>query len=102
MLGASGVWVGTRFIVSKESKAPQIFKDQVIAADYDGWVKLTIWSGRPLRALRNPWLTDWETNRQQEIKELTEKGVVPLDFELDRLHKAAKLTDEIEDAAALR
>lgn len=27
MLGASGVWVGTRFIVSKESKAPQNWKD---------------------------------------------------------------------------
>ncbi|KAK7182476.1 2-nitropropane dioxygenase [Paraphaeosphaeria sporulosa] len=102
MLGASGVWIGTRFIVSKESKAPQIFKDQVIAADYDSWVKLTVWSGRPLRALRNPWLTDWEVNRQQEIKELMDKGIVPVDFELDRLHKEGKLTDEIEDAAALR
>lgn len=102
MLGASGVWIGTRFIPSVESKAPQVFKDQVIAADYDSWVKLTVWSGRPLRALRNPWLTDWEVNRQKEIKELTEKGIVPLEFELDRLHKEGKLTDEIEDAAALR
>jgi NAD(P)H-dependent flavin oxidoreductase YrpB (nitropropane dioxygenase family) len=102
MLGASGVWIGTRFIVSEESTAPQIFKDQVIAAEYDGWVKLTVWSGRPLRALRNPWLTNWEVNRQQEIKQLTDKGIVPLEFELDRLHKEGKLTDEIEDAAALR
>ncbi|KAJ4359928.1 uncharacterized protein N0V89_000487 [Didymosphaeria variabile] len=102
MLGASGVWIGTRFIVSNESKAPQTFKDQVIAADYDSWVKLTVWSGRPLRALRNPWLTDWEVNRQQEIKELSDKGIVPLEFELDRLHKEGKLTEEIEDAAALR
>lgn len=102
MLGASGVWIGTRFIPSLESKAPQIFKDQVIAADYDGWVKLTVWSGRPLRALRNPWLTDWEVNRQAEIKKLTDQGIVPLEFELDRLHKEGKLTDEIEDAAALR
>jgi NAD(P)H-dependent flavin oxidoreductase YrpB (nitropropane dioxygenase family) len=102
MLGASGVWIGTRFIVSIESKAPQTFKDQVVKADYDSWVKLTVWSGRPLRALRNPWLTDWELNRQAEIKELTDRGVVPLEYELDRLHKEGKLTDEIEDAAALR
>ncbi|KAL1594310.1 hypothetical protein SLS60_010067 [Paraconiothyrium brasiliense] len=102
MLGASGVWIGTRFIVSNESKAPQIFKDQVIAADYDSWVKLTVWSGRPLRALRNPWLTNWEVNRQPQIKELSDKGIVPLEFELDRLHKEGKLTEEIEDAAALR
>ncbi|KAH9868166.1 hypothetical protein J1614_007238 [Plenodomus biglobosus] len=102
MLGASGVWIGTRFIASRESKAPQSFKDQVIKADYDSWVKMTVWSGRPLRALRNAYLTDWEVNRQAEIKDLTERGIVPLEYELDKLHKEGKLTDEIEDAAALR
>lgn len=77
-------------------------KDRVIKAGYDDWVKLLIWSGRPLRALANPYLKDWEQNRQAEIKELTDKGIVPLEYELDRLHKEGKLTDEIEDAAALR
>lgn len=102
MLGASGVWVGTRFIPSVESKAPEVFKNQVIAAGYDDWVKLEVWSGRPLRALRNPYLTDWEKNRQAEIKDLTSRGIVPLPYELDRLHAAGKLTDEIEDGAAMR
>ncbi|KAH7405644.1 2-nitropropane dioxygenase [Phaeosphaeria sp. MPI-PUGE-AT-0046c] len=102
MLGASGVWVGTRFIPSVESKAPKSFKDEVIKATYDSWVKSIIWSGRPLRALSNPYILDWEQNRQAEIKELTSKGVVPLPYEIDRLHKEGKLTDEIEDAAALR
>jgi hypothetical protein len=45
---------------------------------------------------------DWEVNRQAEIKELTSKGVVPLVYEIDRLDKEGKLTEEIEDAAALR
>ncbi|SMR47228.1 unnamed protein product [Zymoseptoria tritici ST99CH_3D1] len=102
MLGASGVWVGTRFIPSVESKAPEVFKKQVIAAGYDDWVKLTVWSGRPLRALRNPYLTDWEVNRQAEIKDLTSRGIVPLVHELDKLHESGKLTDEIEDGAAMR
>ncbi|KAF2034500.1 2-nitropropane dioxygenase [Setomelanomma holmii] len=102
MLGASGVWIGTRFIVSVESKAPKSFKEEVIKANYDSWIKSTIWSGRPLRALNNPYIQDWETNRQAEIKELTSKGIVPLVHELDRLHEAGKLTDEIEEAAALR
>lgn len=102
MLGASGVWVGTRFIPSVESKAPNNWKQQVIEAGYDSCIKSTIWSGRPLRALRNPYLDDWETNRQAEIKDLTSRGIVPLIYELDRLHKSEQLTDEIEDAAALR
>lgn len=102
MLGASGVWIGTRFIASVESKAPPSFKQQVIAADYEAWVKLTVWSGRPLRALGNAYLRDWEENRQAEIRELTGKGVVPLEFELERLHREGTLTEEIEDAAAMR
>ncbi|ORY10620.1 2-nitropropane dioxygenase [Clohesyomyces aquaticus] len=102
MLGASGVWVGTRFIPSVESKAPAIMKKQVIEAGYDSWIKSVIWSGRPLRALRNPYIEDWETNRQAEIKDLISRGIVPLVYELDRLHEEGKLTDEIEDAAALR
>jgi NAD(P)H-dependent flavin oxidoreductase YrpB (nitropropane dioxygenase family) len=102
MLGAEGCWVGTRFIPSVESKAPEVFKKQVIAAGYDDWVKLTVWSGRPLRALRNPYLTDWEQNRAAEIKDLTSRGIVPLVHELDKLHESGKLTDEIEEGAAMR
>jgi hypothetical protein len=75
---------------------------RVIAANYDSWIKTTIWSGRPLRALSNPYLEDWENNRQDEIKELSGRGVVPLEYELDRLHKEGKLTEEIEDATELR
>ena len=36
------------------------------------------------------------------MKELTAKGIVPLEFELDNLHKEGRLTDEIMDAVALR
>ncbi|KAF2691441.1 inosine monophosphate dehydrogenase [Lentithecium fluviatile CBS 122367] len=102
MMGAAGVWVGTRFIVAKESKAPDHWKKQVIEAGYDSWIKSTIWSGRPLRALSKPYLEDWEANRQAEIRELTAKGTVPLVYELDRLEREGILTEEIEDAADMR
>ncbi len=102
MLGASGVWIGTRFIVAKESKASAEWKARVIAAGYDSWVKSLIWSGRPLRALANPYLKDWEENRQGEIKKLTGEGIVPLVWEMEKLEKEGKLTDEIVDAVALR
>ena len=61
-----------------------------------------MWSGRPLRALRNKYIEDWEENRQEEIKKLSAMGVVALEWELDRLHKEGMLTEEIEEAAALR
>ncbi|KAI1865071.1 uncharacterized protein JN550_008617 [Neoarthrinium moseri] len=102
MLGASGVWVGTRFIPAVESKYPEHAKKQIIDADYDSWVRSLIWSGRPLRSLKTPYTNDWEVNRQAEIKDLTSKGILPLEHDLDRLHKEGKLTEEIEEQAALR
>jgi hypothetical protein len=74
----------------------------VIDAGYDSWVRSLIWSGRPLRALRTPYVNDWEVNRQAEIQDLISKGIVPLEHELEKLHKEGKLTDEVEDQAALR
>lgn len=102
MLGASGVWVGTRFIPSVESKAAEQWKNEVVAANYDSWIKSTVWSGRPLRTLRSWYLDDWENNRQAEIKDLTSRGIVPLPYELDKLHEAGKLTEEIQDATVFR
>jgi NAD(P)H-dependent flavin oxidoreductase YrpB (nitropropane dioxygenase family) len=101
-LGASGVWVGTRFVAAKESNATQRAKNEVIAAGFDSVVKSLIWSGRPLRASRNAYVDDWENNRHQEIRDLTSRGIVPLHHELDRLHEEGKLTDEIEEEAKLR
>ncbi|KAK8035435.1 hypothetical protein PG993_010430 [Apiospora rasikravindrae] len=102
MLGASGVWVGTRFTASVESKYPESAKQEVINATYDSWVRSLIWSGRPLRALRTPYIDDWEANRQGEIQDLTSRGLVPLEHELDKLDREGKLTEEIEEQAALR
>lgn len=102
MLGASGVWVGTRFIPAKESKYPEEGKRQIVEAGYDSWVRSVIWSGRPLRSFKTPYINDWEVNRQAEIKELTSRGIVPLEHEFDRLEKEGKLTEEIEDQATLR
>lgn len=71
-------------------------------AGYDSWVRSVIWSGRPLRSFKTPYINDWEVNRQAEIKELTSRGIVPLEHEFDRLEKEGKLTEEIEDQATLR
>ena len=101
-LGASGVWVGTRFIAAKESNATKRAKEEVIKAGYDSVVKSLFWSGRPLRASRNAYIDDWEKNRQDEIKDLTSRGIVPIHHELDKLHEQGKLTDEIEEEAKLR
>jgi NAD(P)H-dependent flavin oxidoreductase YrpB (nitropropane dioxygenase family) len=74
----------------------------IVEAGFDSTIESTIWSGRPLRALATPYVRDWEENRQAEIIELQKKGIVVLQYELDRLEKEGKLTEEIEDQSVLR
>ncbi|KIW48774.1 uncharacterized protein PV06_01339 [Exophiala oligosperma] len=102
MLGASAVWVGTRFVTAKESGAPEVAKKHIISAGFDSTIKSTIWTGRPLRALATPYVRDWETNRSEEIKSLLAQGVVPLQHEMDKLENQGGIPEDVEDQATLR
>lgn len=57
--GASGVWIGTRFVASEESGAPRIHKEMVVTAGYDDTVRTLIYSGRPLSVRKTPYVADW-------------------------------------------
>ncbi|KAI9875630.1 MAG: hypothetical protein M1823_007434, partial [Watsoniomyces obsoletus] len=102
MLGASAVWVGTRFVTAKEAGSTQHERDLMINADFDATIKSTIWTGRPLRHLKTAYTVDWETNRRAEIADLTSRGILPMDHEMERLEREGKLTEEIEEQAAVR
>jgi len=127
MLGASAVWIGTRFLAARESGAPEVAKkrrvlaglfisrsvcfsdrisadltNSVIEAGFDSTIKSTVWSGRPLRALATPYVLDWENNRQPEILDLQSRGKVVMEYELDKLAQEGKLTEEIEEQSILR
>lgn len=85
MMGASAVWVGTRFILTDEAGAPKSHKDAVRTAGHDDNVRTIIFTGRPMRVRNNDYINDWETNRQQEMKELATKGVIPYEVDLDKM-----------------
>lgn len=84
-LGASGVWVGTRFVASVESGASRLHKEAVVGAQYGETKRTLVVSGRPLRMLPNDYVKEWES-RPGDIKELTGKGIVPMmnDLENDK------------------
>ncbi|KAI9450075.1 2-nitropropane dioxygenase [Russula earlei] len=82
--GAQGVWVGTRFVASEEAGATAAHKAAVLSADHGDVVRTLIYTGRPLRVRRTPYVDDWEQNRQAEIKELTAKGIIPNQHEVER------------------
>lgn len=77
-LGASGVWVGTRFVAAKEAGAPPRHQKAVVEADYDSTVRTIIFTGRPMRVRKNDMIMNWEENRQHDIRELTGKGILPM------------------------
>jgi len=91
MLGASAVWIGTRFILADEAGAPEPHKEAVRTAGFDDTVRTIIFTGRPMRVRRNAYIQNWQENRQQEMKELTSKGVIPVE------HDFENLPDDVDD-----
>ena len=57
--GASGVWVGTRFVASVEAGAPKKHKELVLSAGYDDVVRTLIYSGRPMSVRKTPYVEEW-------------------------------------------
>ncbi|KAE9403493.1 2-nitropropane dioxygenase [Gymnopus androsaceus JB14] len=84
MWGAQAVWVGTRFVASKEAGAPQYHKDQIVSAGFDDVIRTIIFTGRPLHVKKFAFVEDWEINRQAEIKELTSKGIIPVEWDAEQ------------------
>lgn len=71
MLGADGVWVGTRFVASQEASVAMEYKDRLVAAG-TGSTQLTHVFGRhhpefnPIRVLTSDLVQEWQ-NKIEEI-----------------------------------
>lgn len=58
--------------------------DRVVEAGHEDITRTLIYTGRPLRVFKTPYVADWEENRQEEIKDLTSKGILPNEHELEK------------------
>jgi enoyl-[acyl-carrier protein] reductase II len=66
-LGATGVWMGTRFIASKEAHAGELYRQTILEATDEDTVRTRSYSGKPMRVKKNPYVEDWE-KRPQDIQ----------------------------------
>lgn len=66
-LGATGVWMGTRFIASTEAHAGGLYQEAVIEAADEDTVRTRSYSGKPMRVKKNAYVEDWE-RRPQDIQ----------------------------------
>ncbi len=65
--GAQGVWMGTRFIASREARASEGYKKAVARAGSADTAVTRSYSGKPMRVIRNRWVEDWE-RRSDELQ----------------------------------
>lgn len=65
--GAQGVWMGTRFIASREARGGKAYKESILGAGGSDTVVTRCYSGKPMRVIRNAYVEDWE-GRQDEIQ----------------------------------
>uniref|UniRef100_A0A7S4SWE5 Nitronate monooxygenase domain-containing protein n=1 Tax=Alexandrium monilatum TaxID=311494 RepID=A0A7S4SWE5_9DINO len=80
-LGAAGVWVGTRFIACEEANAGPVHKKRIMEASSNDMTRTEIFTGRPCRVLRTPYVQSWD-GKQTELRELLGQGVIPFVQEL--------------------
>jgi len=90
-LGAQAVWVGTRFVAAKEAGASPAHKEALLKATYDDTTRSLIYTGRPLRIIKNSYQKHWETRRTKEMNDLLKKGVVPVEKDQERMAMMAKM-----------
>lgn len=104
MLGAAGVWVGTRFVPCLESGASESAKKSIVDSDFNSAMVTLAYTGRPCRVFATPYLLDWETNRKNEMKDLLAKGLLPVEHDMETAEKEGneKRIQEIENGTPFR
>lgn len=65
VMGAIGVWLGTRFIACTEAWGHDNYKGAVVNADDEGTIRTRCFSGKPCRMIRNQTTAAWETPELQ-------------------------------------
>lgn len=56
-------------------------------ADVHDTVRTVIYTGRPMRVLKNSYNMNWEENRPNIIKDLTTKGIIPVHHDVEEMTK---------------
>eukprot|EP00434_Breviolum_minutum_P029955 symbB.v1.2.026488.t1/scaffold2651.1/size74022/1 len=88
-LGADAVWVGTRFVASLEGGAPKGHKDDVVKASVHDTHRTEIYTGRPMRIIKNKYSVNWELERGVEMRDLLKQGTIPYTIDVELMEEKA-------------
>jgi enoyl-[acyl-carrier protein] reductase II len=65
MLGADGVWIGTRFIATPEARSVDGYKETLLHTAEDGTVITRAYTGKTCRVVRNEWTQHFEEHPEK-------------------------------------
>lgn len=74
-LGAVGVWMGTRFIASREAHAGDMYREVIVEASDEDTIRTRSYSGKPMRVAKNPYVEDWE-KRPADIQPFPQQAIL--------------------------
>lgn len=77
LLGASGIQMGTRFLVSKECITSDSYKRKIIEATADDIDVVLRFTGHPIRVIKNKLSEEW--------KKLEQKGAFPEEIKAEKI-----------------
>lgn len=83
-LGAQGVWMGTAFLMSAESRLYEAHKDEIAATASEHFVVTRAYTGKPARDVKNVFIERWEKSGLPALQ-------MPLQWVLLREFRAAAL-----------
>src|SRR5688572_18510534 len=92
MLGADGVWVGTRFIATPEARSAPGYKDALVHTGEDGTVISRAFSGKPMRVVRNKTTQHYEEH-PEELKPFPDQMMVAVGARVLHLPEGDGATD---------
>src|SRR5437667_190027 len=84
-LGAAGVLMGTRFVATRESMAPEFWKQRILAAASDQTIVTTAFTGLRARVLRSQFAQDYAASGAPVLP-----GLLPAALEQDIWAAASK------------
>src|SRR5204862_8240815 len=74
-LGASGVLMGTRFVATRESMAPDFWKRRIVESPSDATIVTTAFTGLPARVLRSRFADDYGVSGAPVLPGLLQAGL---------------------------
>jgi NAD(P)H-dependent flavin oxidoreductase YrpB (nitropropane dioxygenase family) len=89
ILGAQGVWIGTRFLATKESGSEDVFKEAVVEAGYDTTLRSPLFDGLHVRMLRNRFTEVWE-GHEDELSPFPVQRVLTMPFKYAAMRAKVK------------